>query len=363
LIRQQQPFQAREPLRLALSTSTAAVRFSSNPMLEALASYVVLRGADADASPHRLWLARARRALGDLRLPELDAVADGFARTRRFPEFLVPDTEPAAAFDRIVERIRQTTRIQAERDVAELGGAVTDAAFVHKLAAQLERYWERALAPHWPHIAELHQSDLLALAGRLASDGYEGVFGSLGTFARVRHGIISIDLPHTSHTARIAGEVTLCPTVFAAPDSPFVHTSGIRTWIAYPPRSIELLWSPAELPPAEALARALGRGRASVLAALTVPRSTQELAGLLRMTPSAVSQHLKVLSETGLVRSSRIGRRVFYARSQRGEALTALFEVADGSEIETERPAVGALPRTAGGGCVHGSLIARGPQP
>ena len=54
-----------------------------------------------------------------------------------------------------MRRIRQTPRIEAERDLAELGGQLGDAAFVPKLASQLERYWSCALAPHWSHIAEL----------------------------------------------------------------------------------------------------------------------------------------------------------------------------------------------------------------
>ncbi|MFF5521620.1 ArsR/SmtB family transcription factor [Streptomyces coeruleorubidus] len=46
-----------------------------------------------------------------------------------------------------------------------------------------------------------------------------------------------------------------------------------------------------------------------------------ELARRLGVTPSAVSQHLRVLHATGLVTRARDGRRVLYRRSPLGERL------------------------------------------
>jgi DNA-binding transcriptional ArsR family regulator len=43
----------------------------------------------------------------------------------------------------------------------------------------------------------------------------------------------------------------------------------------------------------------------------------------LKVTPSAVSQHLKVLYATGLVTRARDRRQVMYRRSQLGDALTS----------------------------------------
>ncbi len=41
------------------------------------------------------------------------------------------------------------------------------------------------------------------------------------------------------------------------------------------------------------------------------------------MAPGAVSQHLKVLRENGLITKRRSGREVFYERSQLGDTLCA----------------------------------------
>ncbi|MFI0482630.1 ArsR/SmtB family transcription factor [Actinomadura sp. 9N215] len=48
-----------------------------------------------------------------------------------------------------------------------------------------------------------------------------------------------------------------------------------------------------------------------------------ELAHRLRVTPSAVSQHLRVLHAAGLITSARQGRRVLYRRTPLGDQLTA----------------------------------------
>jgi DNA-binding transcriptional ArsR family regulator len=62
----------------------------------------------------------------------------------------------------------------------------------------------------------------------------------------------------------------------------------------------------------------LGRHRAELLEALRSPATTTDLAHTLDVTPSAVSQHLAILRENGLVTGERIGRTVLYAITERG---------------------------------------------
>ncbi|MEV5300035.1 ArsR/SmtB family transcription factor [Amycolatopsis methanolica] len=45
------------------------------------------------------------------------------------------------------------------------------------------------------------------------------------------------------------------------------------------------------------------------------------MAGALAVTPSAVSQHLRILRENGLVTRERSGRSVLYVITPLGEAL------------------------------------------
>ncbi|MFI7535935.1 ArsR/SmtB family transcription factor [Streptosporangium sp. NPDC049376] len=74
---------------------------------------------------------------------------------------------------------------------------------------------------------------------------------------------------------------------------------------------------------ATVLAALLGVPGATLLGLLEEPSSTVELARRLRATPSAVSQHLRVLYGTGLVTRVRDGRHVLYRRSPLGDRLVA----------------------------------------
>ncbi|MFZ0383377.1 MAG: helix-turn-helix domain-containing protein, partial [Solirubrobacteraceae bacterium] len=65
----------------------------------------------------------------------------------------------------------------------------------------------------------------------------------------------------------------------------------------------------------------LGAPRARMLQMLDEPLPTVELARRLEVTPSAVSQHLKVLHATGLVTRARDRRQVLYRRSPIGDQL------------------------------------------
>lgn len=75
-------------------------------------------------------------------------------------------------------------------------------------------------------------------------------------------------------------------------------------------------------PSSPAAARALlGRPRARLLALLDEPASTTELAVRLGVTPSAVSQHLRVLAAAGLVSRTRAGRVVLCRQTDTGAQL------------------------------------------
>jgi len=60
-----------------------------------------------------------------------------------------------------------------------------------------------------------------------------------------------------------------------------------------------------------------------MLTALAEPCSTTALARRLQITPGAVSQHLSVLHDAGLVTRSRVGRLVLYRRNRSGDMLAA----------------------------------------
>ncbi|WP_220040129.1 ArsR/SmtB family transcription factor [Nonomuraea aridisoli] len=83
------------------------------------------------------------------------------------------------------------------------------------------------------------------------------------------------------------------------------------------------LWEAAPAAAPSALTALLGAPRARLLRLLDEPLPTVELARRVRVTPSAVSQHLRVLYAAGLVTRARDGRQVLYRRSPLGDELAA----------------------------------------
>ena len=96
---------------------------------------------------------------------------------------------------------------------------------------------------------------------------------------------------------------------------------GWQPTLFYPARGIALLWEPEPEEGPEALARLVGGTRARLLASLSVPRSTTELASALELSAGGVSEHLTVLRDSGLVCGEREGRSVLYLRTRLAEQL------------------------------------------
>ena len=110
------------------------------------------------------------------------------------------------------------------------------------------------------------------------------------------------------------------PSIFASKPAPPLDPREPPS-LSYPSRGVGTLWPPPPQPDATALTDLLGRPRALLLQMLAEPLPTVEVARRLRVTPSAVSQHVRVLHATGLVTRARDGRQVLYRRSPTGDRL------------------------------------------
>ncbi|SCL33092.1 Helix-turn-helix domain-containing protein [Micromonospora rhizosphaerae] len=144
-------------------------------------------------------------------------------------------------------------------------------------------------------------------------------------------------MDHLTHSGEVALDgrgLLLVPSVFA----------GSRVWsnlseraaqpvLRCPARAVGTLWERSAAPASEALARVLGRTRATLLHELAVPTATTELARRRGVTAGTVSHHLTALRDAGLVGTHRVGRLLLYARTSSAEALIA----GAGSTEETGR--------------------------
>lgn len=191
------------------------------------------------------------------------------------------------------------------------------------LADLLEQCWQLLIAPHWPRLRDLLDADLAHRAQALADHGLKHVLGDLHPRAHWTAGTLVVgQMPAARCQLRGSG-LLLMPSAFTWPGLAAVVDPPAAPALVYPARGIAELWQPARTPRSGALARLLGRTRATLLESLTEPASTRTLAGRHGLSPSTVSEHLAALHDSGLVTRRRHRHAVLYQRTPLGTSLAA----------------------------------------
>ncbi|MDH2424633.1 DUF5937 family protein [Sphaerisporangium sp. TRM90804] len=308
----------------------ARVRFAFSPLWELVASLRALR-APASHSPHLPWLRAVRPRLASLDLAELFALvpAHGY-----MADFLTPPPEtPLPDFAAELARVRLASPAQAAEEAAcvetpdagSMARFLADpAAGVRRVADTLGAYWELALEEFWPRVHGLLEADVLWRLRRLAAGGARELFADLHPSVHWEGGRLrTATTGEWCHSGDVGGDgLLLVPSVFRWPGIA-VMTEPYQSMLVYPARGVGTLWESGPPPAPGALAALIGSTRARLLICLGDPVSTTALARRLSLTPGAVSQHLSVLSGSGLVTRSRLGREVLYRRTPTGDTLVA----------------------------------------
>ncbi|SDS97592.1 DNA-binding transcriptional regulator, ArsR family [Streptomyces sp. TLI_053] len=189
-----------------------------------------------------------------------------------------------------------------------------------ELAEALHSWWEAAVRPYWPRIRAALEADIAHRTRLLAEDGIHEVLSSLHpTLRRDGDRLRSPDLPADSDGLGGTG-LTLTPSAFADRCRVLGGRRGTPPALVYPARALGLLWERRENTD-DALARLLGRSRARLLACTGSPSTTTQLAARTGLSLGAVSQHLAVLRDAGLVTGHRYRREVHYTATDLGTAL------------------------------------------
>jgi DNA-binding transcriptional ArsR family regulator len=323
----------------------ASTRFGISPLTETVFSLYAL----SDPSRHTLHLPWLRTVRGRLNPCDADLLLSlvGPSRippdfrgnpSRALPDFLTPrpakfiarfedelavvratppkivrrDLLVTHAPDPVPDELRAATRSDT-RPTRRLLGAICDA---------LERHWKDSLAPIWPQMQLVLEADTTYRARQLVSGGARLLFADMHPNLRWNDGVLSIAEMISHDTVVAAGRgLLLIPSIFAYKPVPPLNPREPPS-LGYPSRGIATLWSPPPQPHPSALVDLLGRTRARLLQMLGEPLPTVELARRLKVTPSAVSQHLQVLHATGLVTRARDRRQVLYRRTPTGDRLT-----------------------------------------
>ncbi|WP_026416298.1 ArsR/SmtB family transcription factor [Actinomadura oligospora] len=309
------------------SVDLARLRFAFSPVSEAVASLRVLQDPGRQAL-HLPWIRAVRPRLEELDLRLLYALVP---LGPYFVDFLTPP--PASPLRDIEAELRSVAEADVREAAAEarrLPGADTavvreflddPAAGVARAAAELRLYWDTALDRYWPQIRGLFESEVLRRVRQLARDGAGAMFNDLHPNISWDEGRLRVRTRAWRRTGPLSGDgMILIPSVFHWPDTA-VMAEPYQPNLVYPVPGVGNLWSRGAVPTAPALDALIGRTRARVLVALSEPATTTNLARRLSMTPGAISQHLSVLRDGGLVTSRRTGREVFYERSQVGDTL------------------------------------------
>ncbi|MBE1574619.1 DUF5937 family protein [Amycolatopsis roodepoortensis] len=313
----------------------AATRFAISPLSETVAGVQQLAGIDRNAV-NLPWLRWARE--------ELDREPLDLSRTwpllvtgrLGWPEFLVPAPRDSGdSLDNDLDALRRTPvdRVRASLGRvfgANLPGAVAaladdPASVLPEVAEELRAAHDRLVAPHWPRIRAVLDADVGYHARALTAGGAERLFADLHPDLRWHDDrvILAGERWRDQHrvVARGPGGLVLIPVVLGSPYVLVKENTSTQTTIRYPARGTGALWAAGTRPPGSATVRLLGRTRADLLSALSSPATTTDLARALGVTPSAVSQHLKVLRDSGLVARQRSGRSVLYLTTPLGERL------------------------------------------
>ncbi|MEV6526816.1 DUF5937 family protein [Longispora sp. NPDC051575] len=326
--------------------------FAYSPVLEAVLSLHVLIEPKHHPLQHD-WVRRMRRLPPALRR---EIAAFGFAYRTYFPAFLFPPAtgtfatfadeltrplvhppqvlsfeftetftatrgelsrvEDPAARDRILGEAarREPKSLSLVRLALEDPAAVLD-----RFLAMLADYWDAAFRTEWPRVEDLLAASVAEAGASLAGHGLYGFLRSL--WPEIRTDAASerfwLDRRH-EHDVVIGPDeqFVLVPSVYVWPH---VRVNCDRPWaptlvfpVAHLARTAHPPLPPTDLP---RVLRALAdetRLRALRLIAER-PRSTQELAPLVGLSEAALSKHLRLLAEAGVLTTRRAGYYVLYS--------------------------------------------------
>ncbi len=250
-----------------------------------------------------------------------------------WPGFLVPAPIGAdATIEDDLAAMRRTTAGQVRASLRRVFGAdlpgdvatlaARPAAGLRAIADELRAAHDRLIAPHWSRIRAVLDADIGYRARQLATGGAQHLFADLHPDLHWQGGRLVVDHRHRDRVVNLGpGGLVLMPVVLGSRKVLIKGHTTTQTTVRYPARGIGTLWTAGTQPPTGSAVKLLGRARASLLEALRSPATTTDLALALGVTPSAVSQHLGVLLNSGLVARERSGRTVLYLTTDRGLSL------------------------------------------
>jgi DNA-binding transcriptional ArsR family regulator len=310
----------------------AATRFAMSPLGETVSGLQLL-GLGGDPGPVRPW---ARWARGELQRSVLSLpTAWPLLLTGRksFPEFLSPSPpRPEPTIDDELALVRRTRAAQVRTSVQRVFGADhpaaaerlirEPAATLREITAELRAAHDLLVAPHWPRLRAVLTADIGYRARSLAVNGAARLFADLNPDVAWDGGRLQIELAGRNQSVSLGSRgLVLVPSVLIEQHVRVKLRTTTQIALRYPARGVAELWTAGLNEPRTSAVQLLGRARARLLEAVRAPATTGGLAGALGVTPSAVSQQLRVLRASGLVATEHAGRGAVHLITDLGSAL------------------------------------------
>jgi DNA-binding transcriptional ArsR family regulator len=282
-----------------------------------------------------MWRQQAREAVRDLDLGPMRVLFT----SRHTAEILLPPPATCSPrFDDQLAKLAVTPHAWLERDIRRLYGNVVPAgatdylrspgAALDRLTRALEKYWARVIGPWWPRLSALLEQDLLYRAQTLTRDTLLAMVNGLHPELRASHEAI-LCAPTIGHDEATApsGGIVFVASIFVNGRPQVTVEEWDRTAIYYQARGVGTLGERAgQHHPADAMSVLLSHRRADLVRSIRAPSTPGELAQMLGVTPSAVSQRLAQLKAAGLVNRTQLGRKAYYDLTPNGRALLHVLD-------------------------------------
>jgi DNA-binding transcriptional ArsR family regulator len=256
---------------------------------------------------------------------------------------LIPDPvagladPPGESFKEGIERLMSTpddflvseieTCVAATPNGAWQAAARDPSRWLRRYAASLLRAW-KGFGPIWRRAKPALGREVERIGMAAALDAQLELLDGLIATAAVRDGRWYCPCAFYEGRHRFPDDgVVLMPLLGGERSSILARRDDVMETIMYPLRSLRGVAHSGA--PAAALESLLGVPRAEILRALACPTSIGRLAAALRSVPSAATHHVGALEAAGLVARDRSGRHVLVRRTERGEALLALYDELD----------------------------------
>lgn len=315
------------------SEDVSRIRFGISPGSELSSGVCALQSPDG-APLQWGWL---RASSPRLPAPAWEVITAIIPATGYYPDFLT--TEPA--WDLTPEGEAEAMRAVDEAIIVrDLSKVVTRASgrrrdiledmlkdplrARNRIADAWVEVWEALMAPYWDQLRRLLEADLNRRSRQVAETGVRDMIDQLHERVRWVDDRVRVSLRIWSEEVRCQGTgLMLVPTALGAPWCSVVTDPPSVPILFYPATGMSSSWPGKSVGLDAALGALLGTGRAAVLLALDVPRSTSDVAGTAGLAVSTTSHHLGVLREARLVAAHRAGTAVMHMRTPLGESLLA----------------------------------------